>query len=183
MKKAYLFFFAFFAFTSCIMNPAYLKRDYTFKNESSQEVSFSLPGYGSEIYTLQQNEKITKHIYSQPAIRFLKDFRTLYYERSVSETVIKDRPAWDLQIINLSGKKLVISEKNRNMGYFDDDGNMQPLEIEANETKNIKLFAVAPDFWVQFASNSDHPPFSELKKEEKEKGEVSFKLFIYDPKP
>ena len=182
MKKIYLFFFAFLAFTSCIMNPSYLKKNYTFTNESSQKVSFSLPGYGSEIYTLQQNEKITKHIYSQPELRFLKDFRTLYYERSVTKTVIKDRPSWDLQIRNLSTKKLVITEKNRDMGYFDDDGNMPPLEIEANTTKNTKLFSVTPDFLVRFASNSDHPPFSKLVKEKDEDKDI-FKLFIYDPKP
>ena len=148
MKKIYLFFFAFLAFTSCIMNPSYLKKNYTFTNESSQKVSFSLPGYGSEIYALQQNEKITKHIYPQPEIRFLKDFRTLYYERSVTETVLKDKPSWDLQIRNLSTKKLVITEKDRNMGYFDDDGNMPPLEIEAGATKNTKLFSITPVFLI-----------------------------------
>lgn len=178
MKKVYLFFFAFLAFTSCIMNPSYLKKNYTFTNESSQKVSFSLPGYGSEIYTLQQNEKITKHIYSQPEIRFLKDFRTLYYERSATETVIKDRPSWDLQIRNLSTKKLVITEKNYNMGYFDDDGNMPPLEIEVGATKNTKLFSVTPDFLIQFVTDSGYSPLSKLEKDED-----IIKLFIYDPKP
>ncbi|EPF30536.1 hypothetical protein [Treponema maltophilum] len=174
MKKIYLFFFAFLAFTSCIMNPSYLKKNYTFTNESSQKVSFSLPGYGSEIYTLQQNEKITKHIYSQPEIHFLKDFRTLYYERFVTETVIKDKPSWDLQIINLSDKKLVITEKDRNMGYFDDNGNMSPLEIEANTTKNTKLFSITPVFLIQFVPDSGYSPLSKLEKDKD-----SFKLFIY----
>lgn len=178
MKKVYLFFFALFTFTSCIMNPSYLKKNYTFTNESSQKVSFSLPGYGSEIYALQQNEKITKHIYSQPELRFLKDFRTLYYERSVTETVIKDKPSWDLQIRNLSTKKLVITEKNRDMGYFDDDGNMPPLEIEAGVTKNTKLFSITPVFLIQFVPDSGYSPLSKLEKDKD-----SFKLFIYDPKP
>ena len=160
------------------MNPSYLKKNYTFTNESSQKVSFSLPGYGSEIYALQQNEKITKHIYSQPELRFLKDFRTLYYERSVTETVIKDKPSWDLQIRNLSTKKLVITEKNRDMGYFNDDGNMPPLEIEAGATKNTKMFSVTPDFLIKFVPDSGYSPSSKL-----EEYKDSFKLFIYDPKP
>jgi len=68
--------------------------------------------------------------------------------------------------MNKSGFVVVVCEKNNNMGYFDNTGNIQPIQLADDDTRNEKLFSQSPDFVVQFSPEKEYPPSFEVIKKD-----------------
>lgn len=131
----------------CTLDSLLLK-DYDINNKSSVTVSFNMPEYGDDIYTLDAGTSMTKNMYSDPVIKFTNNPR-VSKKYNTGSLDFNDLTSYTCTLYNPNTQTITVSEKNDLAG-----SSGETFTLATEETKTIKVYTKTPDFTAVFASNN-----------------------------
>lgn len=110
-------------------------------NNSSKTVTFMLPSYGEETYTLNPGESLTKSLYSYPSCKILNPKNAVIYKSEKFGITFSDRKTniYTCLIINNNDVNVEITEK---YGLIGDNGEI--FTIQAMKSVTITVYTKTP---------------------------------------